>query len=93
MGQYGGLWRVLEPINLGHLVVIIPSCLKSSLSCVSKSRYDLFQVNSVRLPRHVADKRLFCGTALVEFSTQEEAEKILGQNLVYGGVQLELKSK
>lgn len=47
----------------------------------------------MRLPRHVADKRLFCGTALVEFSTQEEAEKILGQNLVYGGVEFELKSK
>lgn len=54
---------------------------------------DLSQVNSVRLPRHVADKRLFCGTALVEFSTQEEAEKILSQSIVYGGVQLELNSK
>lgn len=47
----------------------------------------------MRLPRHVADKRLFCGTALVEFSTQEEADKILNQSLVYGGVQLELNSK
>ncbi|KAK4770052.1 hypothetical protein SAY87_030584 [Trapa incisa] len=51
------------------------------------------KVNSVRLPHHVADKRLFSGTALVEFSTQEEVDKILSQNIVYGGVQLEFKSK
>ncbi|KAG5562599.1 hypothetical protein RHGRI_005356 [Rhododendron griersonianum] len=51
------------------------------------------KVNSVRLPRHVADKRLFCGTALVEFSREEDAEKILKQSLVYAGAELELKPK
>ncbi|XP_062165380.1 la protein 1 [Alnus glutinosa] len=51
------------------------------------------KVNSVRLPRHVGDKRMFCGTALIEFSTEEEAEKVLKQSLVYGGVTLELKPK
>lgn len=51
------------------------------------------KVNSVRLPRHVADRRLFSGTALIEFSTEEDAEKVLKQNLVYGGIELELKSK
>ncbi|XP_057959741.1 la protein 1 [Malania oleifera] len=51
------------------------------------------KVNSVRLPRHVADKRLFCGTALIEFSTEEDAEKVLKQSLVYAGVELELKQK
>lgn len=51
------------------------------------------KVNSVRLPRHVADKKLFCGTALVEFSTEEDANKILKETLNYGGVQLELKPK
>ncbi|XP_050364471.1 la protein 1 [Argentina anserina] len=51
------------------------------------------KVNSVRLPRHVADKKLFCGTALVEFSTEEDANKILTETLNFGGVQLELKPK
>ncbi|KAH0989804.1 hypothetical protein GBA52_001287 [Prunus armeniaca] len=51
------------------------------------------KVNSVRLPRHVADKKLFCGTALVEFSTEEEANKILEQSLDYSGLKLDLKPK
>ncbi|KAM3687761.1 hypothetical protein ACB098_10G101500 [Castanea mollissima] len=51
------------------------------------------KVNSVRLPRHVGDKKFFCGTALIEFSTEEDAEKVLKQSLVYAGVTLELKPK
>lgn len=47
----------------------------------------------MRLPRHVADKRLFCGTALVEFSAEEDAQKALEQSLAYAGVTLELKPK
>ncbi|KAG4954232.1 hypothetical protein JHK87_039826 [Glycine soja] len=51
------------------------------------------QVNSVRLPRHVGDKKFFCGTALDEFSLDEEKEKVLKQSLVYAGAELELKPK
>ncbi|XXG47998.1 hypothetical protein AAC387_Pa02g2552 [Persea americana] len=51
------------------------------------------KVNSVRLPRHVADKRLFSGAALIEFSTEEDAKNLLKQNLVYAGVELKIKPK
>lgn len=47
----------------------------------------------MRLPRHVADKRLFSGTALIEFSTEEDAANVLKQSLSYAGVELELKPK
>lgn len=51
------------------------------------------KINSVRLPRHVADKRLFCGTALVEFSEEEIVNKVLEENLVFEGAELEFKMK
>ncbi|XP_043704382.1 la protein 1-like [Telopea speciosissima] len=51
------------------------------------------KVNSVRLPRNVADKRYFCGEALIEFSTEEDAENVLKKELVYAGAELELKPK
>ncbi|KAG6391259.1 hypothetical protein SASPL_149012 [Salvia splendens] len=51
------------------------------------------KVNSVRLPRHVADNRLLCGTALVEFSSVEDAANVLKQTLSYSGVELELKPR
>ncbi|CAN1837955.1 La protein 1 [Linum perenne] len=54
---------------------------------------DLFQVNSVRLPKHIANTNAFCGTALVEFSSDEEVQKILSQSFTIGSLQLELKPK
>ncbi|XP_008778921.2 la protein 1 isoform X2 [Phoenix dactylifera] len=51
------------------------------------------KVNSVRLPCHVADKRHFCGTALIEFSEEVDAEKVLKESMVYAGAELELKPK
>ncbi|XP_010926805.1 la protein 1 [Elaeis guineensis] len=51
------------------------------------------KVNSVRLPHHVADKRHFCGTALIEFSEEIDAKMVLKESMVYAGAELELKPK
>nr|VDD62595.1 unnamed protein product [Brassica oleracea] len=51
------------------------------------------KVNSVRLPHHIGDKQYFCGTALVELSSEEEAEDVLRQSLVYSGAELVLVPK
>uniref|UniRef100_A0A0D9W6Q7 HTH La-type RNA-binding domain-containing protein n=1 Tax=Leersia perrieri TaxID=77586 RepID=A0A0D9W6Q7_9ORYZ len=51
------------------------------------------KVNSVRLPRHITDKRHFCGTALVEFAEEEEANAVLKNSLVFAGADLEIKPK
>ncbi|KAI3977492.1 hypothetical protein MKX01_000405 [Papaver californicum] len=51
------------------------------------------KVDSVRLPKHVGDKKVFCGTGLVEFSSDEDAENVLKQSLSYAGTELELKPK
>ncbi|XP_062226067.1 la protein 1-like [Phragmites australis] len=51
------------------------------------------KVNSVRLPRHVYDKRHFCGTALVEFSEEDEAKGVFENKLVFAGADLEIRPK
>lgn len=51
------------------------------------------KVNSVRLPRHVAAVKALCGSALIEFSSEEEANAISKLNLVYDGADLEMKPK
>ncbi|OEL17005.1 La protein 1 [Dichanthelium oligosanthes] len=51
------------------------------------------KVNSVRLPRHVSDKRHFCGTALVEFSEEDEAKCVFEKELVFAGADLEIRPK
>eukprot|EP01018_Ginkgo_biloba_P002009 Gb_00794 [translate_table: standard] len=51
------------------------------------------KVKSVRLPRHVAVSKVFCGSALVELSSEEEASNVFTLKLVYDGTNLELKPK
>ncbi|KAI3898901.1 hypothetical protein MKW92_010327 [Papaver armeniacum] len=38
-------------------------------------------------------KGFFCGTALIEFSTEEDAANVLTKSLLYGGAELELTPK
>lgn len=47
----------------------------------------------MRLPKNVSDKRYFCGTAHIEFSEEDDAKKILEENLVFAGAELVLKPK
>ncbi|KAK7293868.1 hypothetical protein RJT34_16745 [Clitoria ternatea] len=75
-----------------HFVFDVEDGQKQPWHCM-KGEDEYGCVNSVRLPRHVGDKRFFCGTALVEFSSDEEVEKVLKQKLVYAGAELELKPK
>lgn len=47
----------------------------------------------MRLPRHIANKKHFCGTALVEFSEEEEAKSVMENTLVFAGANLKIKPK
>ncbi|CAN8273217.1 unnamed protein product [Cochlearia groenlandica] len=51
------------------------------------------KVKSVRMPRHVADARLFSGVAFIEFPGEQDAENVIELNLVFAGQELELKPK
>lgn len=50
------------------------------------------KVNSVRLPKLVSGRH-FCGTALVEFSEEEEANAVMEKKLSFAGADLEIKPK
>uniref|UniRef100_A0A5B7BC87 Putative la protein 1 n=1 Tax=Davidia involucrata TaxID=16924 RepID=A0A5B7BC87_DAVIN len=84
--------EVIEQLD-GRTIAASPLEYDVKLEDVESFFGQFGKVNSVRLPPHVVDKRLFCGTALIEFSTEEDAEKVLKQSLVYAGVELELRPK
>lgn len=47
----------------------------------------------MRLPKHVTSKNAPSGFAVIEFSSVEEAQKVLEMELVCQGVTLELEPK
>ncbi|CAL9210542.1 la protein 1 [Musa acuminata AAA Group] len=84
--------EVIEQVDSRTIAVTpLPYDVKSE---VVESFFALHgKVNSVRLPRHVSDKRHFCGTALIEFSEEADATKLLEEKLVFAGAELEIKPK
>ncbi|XP_014499630.1 la protein 1 [Vigna radiata var. radiata] len=84
--------EVVEQVEIRTLAVS-PFEYDLKLEDVEKFFGQYAKVNSVRLPHHVRDKKFFCGTALVEFSSDEEVEKVMKEKFVYAGAELELKLK
>ncbi|XP_027356419.1 la protein 1-like [Abrus precatorius] len=84
--------QVIEQVEIRTLAAS-PFEYDLKLEDVEKFFGHYAKVNSVRLPRHVGDKKFFCGTALVEFSSEEEVEKVMKEKLVYAGAALELTPK
>ncbi|XP_039142545.1 la protein 1-like [Dioscorea cayenensis subsp. rotundata] len=84
--------EVIEQVD-SRTIAVSPLPYDVKLEDVEAFFGKLAKINSVRLPRHVSEKKHFCGTALVEFSVEEDAKKVLEDNLVYAGIELEIKPK
>ncbi|XP_072990541.1 la protein 1 [Typha latifolia] len=84
--------EVLEQVD-SRTVAASPLPYDVKLEDVESFFAQCAKVNSVRLPRHVSDKRHFCGTALIEFSEEEDAKNVLKEILTFAGTELEIKPK
>ncbi|XP_026452976.1 la protein 1-like [Papaver somniferum] len=90
--ELSGLEEVVEQLDI-RTIAVSPFEHGVTLEEVESFFTQYGKVTSVRLPRHVGDKRFFCGTALIEFSTEEDAANVLPKSLLYGGAELELTPK
>nr|CAD1825044.1 unnamed protein product [Ananas comosus var. bracteatus] len=84
--------EVIEQVD-SRTIAAAPLPYDVKLEDVESFFAKLAKVNSVRLPRHVSDKRHFCGSALIEFSEEEDAKKVLMEKLSFAGAELEIKPK
>ncbi|CAA6661008.1 unnamed protein product [Spirodela intermedia] len=84
--------EVIEQVD-SRTVAASPLPYDAKLEDVESFFKQYGKVNSVRLPRHAADKKHFCGSALVEFSEDDDVQKILTEKLIYEGADLELRPK
>ncbi|KAF8677827.1 hypothetical protein HU200_046417 [Digitaria exilis] len=84
--------EIIEQVD-SRTVAVSPLPYNVKLEDIQSFFAQYAKVNSVRLPRHIASKKNFCGTALVEFSEEEEAKKVLENSLVFAGANLEIKPK
>ncbi|KAF8693740.1 hypothetical protein HU200_039159 [Digitaria exilis] len=84
--------EIIEQVD-SRTVAVSPLPYNVKLGDIQSFFAQYAKVNSVRLPRHIASKKNFCGTALVEFSEEEEAKKVLENSLVFAGANLEIKPK
>ncbi|CAN1218704.1 La protein 1 [Linum perenne] len=84
--------EIVEQLD-GRTVAVSPLPFDANREALRSFFSQYGTVNSVRLPNHIADRKVFSGTALVEFSTDDEAEKVLSQSLTFAGAELELKPK
>ncbi|CAN1218702.1 La protein 1 [Linum perenne] len=82
--------EIVEQLD-GRTVAVSPLPFDANREALRSFFSQYGTVNSVRLPNHIADRKVFSGTALVEFSTDDEAEKVLSQSLTFAGAELELK--
>lgn len=84
--------EVLEQVD-SRTIAAAPLSYDVKLEDVERFFNQHVKVNSVRLPRHVAGNKALCGSALIEFSSEEEANAVSKLNLVYDGADLEMKPK
>ncbi|CAM8917215.1 unnamed protein product [Rhodiola kirilowii] len=84
--------KVLRQVD-GRTVAASPLPYDAKIEVVQAFFGQYGKVNSIRLPKHALDKNCFCGTALIEFSSEEEAGDVLKLKTVYDGMEIELKPK
>ncbi|XP_062222807.1 la protein 1-like [Phragmites australis] len=96
--KIGRLIELLKPDDITEqvdyrIIATSPPPYNVKLEDVQSFFAQYGKVNSVRLPCHTANKKHFCGTALVKFSEEEEAKQVMKHSLFFAGANLEIRPK